>query len=110
MVEGMIEWMTGWAQSPSGETALFLLAFAESSFFPIPPDVLLIAMAMCNGQDGRRRLSRCDPFKPDRCVRRAAVHRVDSRGACADASEPVRCVNPVAGKGLNQSTSPHRRV
>ncbi len=46
MVEGMIEWMTGWAQSPSGETALFLLAFAESSFFPIPPDVLLIAMAM----------------------------------------------------------------
>ena len=46
MVEGLIEWMTGWAQSPSGETALFLLAFAESSFFPIPPDVLLIAMAM----------------------------------------------------------------
>jgi membrane protein YqaA with SNARE-associated domain len=46
MVEGLIEWMTGWAQTPSGGTALFLLAFAESSFFPIPPDVLLIAMAM----------------------------------------------------------------
>jgi membrane protein YqaA with SNARE-associated domain len=46
MVEGLIDWMTGWAQSPSGETALFILAFAESSFFPIPPDVLLIAMAM----------------------------------------------------------------
>lgn len=26
--------------------ALFLLAFAESSFFPVPPDVLLIALAM----------------------------------------------------------------
>lgn len=26
--------------------ALFLLAFAESSFFPIPPDVLLIALAL----------------------------------------------------------------
>ncbi|MEJ2050779.1 MAG: VTT domain-containing protein [Calditrichota bacterium] len=26
--------------------ALFLLAFAESSFFPIPPDVLLIALAI----------------------------------------------------------------
>jgi membrane protein YqaA with SNARE-associated domain len=26
--------------------ALFLLAFAESSFFPIPPDVLLIAMCI----------------------------------------------------------------
>jgi membrane protein YqaA with SNARE-associated domain len=46
MVEGLIDWMTGWAQSPSAETALFILAFAESSFFPIPPDVLLIAMAM----------------------------------------------------------------
>lgn len=27
-------------------TALFILAFAESSFFPIPPDVLLIAIAV----------------------------------------------------------------
>jgi membrane protein YqaA with SNARE-associated domain len=26
--------------------ALFILAFAESSFFPIPPDVLLIALAL----------------------------------------------------------------
>jgi len=46
MIGGLIDWMTGWAQSPSGETALFMLAFAESSFFPIPPDVLLIAMAI----------------------------------------------------------------
>ncbi len=43
---GLIDWMTGWAQSPSGETALFMIAFAESSFFPIPPDILLIAMAI----------------------------------------------------------------
>jgi len=31
--------------------ALFLLAFSESSFFPVPPDVLLIAMAL--GAPGR---------------------------------------------------------
>ncbi len=43
---GLIDWMTRWAQSPSGETALFMIAFAESSFFPIPPDILLIAMAI----------------------------------------------------------------
>jgi len=35
-----------WAETPYGPTALFLLAFAESSFFPIPPDVLLIALIL----------------------------------------------------------------
>ena len=34
------------AQTPYGMPALFLLAFAESSFFPIPPDVLLIALCL----------------------------------------------------------------
>jgi membrane protein YqaA with SNARE-associated domain len=42
----LVDWMLGWAQSPGGTTALFFIAFAESSFFPIPPDVLLIAMAL----------------------------------------------------------------
>ena len=35
-----------WADTPSAAWALFILAFAEASFFPIPPDVLLIAMAV----------------------------------------------------------------
>lgn len=39
-------WVLSWADSPYGSVALFLLAFAESSFFPIPPDVLLIALCM----------------------------------------------------------------
>ncbi|RMF89619.1 MAG: DedA family protein [Nitrospinota bacterium] len=39
-------WVVHWAETPYGATALFLLAFAESSFFPIPPDVLLIALAL----------------------------------------------------------------
>ena len=42
--------MLGWAESPYGAVALFMLAVAESVFFPIPPDVLLIALAL-----GRRR-------------------------------------------------------
>jgi len=33
-----------WAERPQSLVALFLIAFAESSFFPIPPDVLLIAI------------------------------------------------------------------
>jgi len=43
----MYDWVLGWAETPHGAVALFLLAFAESSFFPVPPDVLL--MALCIG-------------------------------------------------------------
>ena len=38
--------MLSWADSRWGTLALFILAFAESSFFPIPPDVLLIALCL----------------------------------------------------------------
>ncbi len=40
------DWMLGWADSRWSATALFIFAFAESSFFPIPPDVLLIALCL----------------------------------------------------------------
>lgn len=39
-------WVEGYAEKPHAEWALFVIAFVESSFFPIPPDVLLIAMAV----------------------------------------------------------------
>ncbi len=42
----LYDWVMGWADSPYGTWALFAVAFAESSFFPIPPDVLLIALAV----------------------------------------------------------------
>ena len=42
----LYDWVLHWADTPYGAWALFLLAFAESSFFPIPPDVLLIALAI----------------------------------------------------------------
>ena len=40
------DWVLSWAYSPYAVPALFLLAFSESSFFPVPPDVLLIALAI----------------------------------------------------------------
>jgi len=40
------DWVLKWADSPHGAIALFLLAAFESSFFPVPPDVLLIALVM----------------------------------------------------------------
>tara|TARA_Y100000031_G_C8170111_1_gene361357 strand:- start:120 stop:731 length:612 start_codon:yes stop_codon:yes gene_type:complete len=42
----LYDWVLHWANTPYGPMALFILAFAESSFFPIPPDVLLIALAL----------------------------------------------------------------
>ncbi len=46
MLRRMYDWVLHWAETPFSGWALFLLAFAESSFFPIPPDVLLIALAV----------------------------------------------------------------
>src|SRR3989337_1303121 len=42
----LYDWVLSWAHTPYGMPALFILAFAESVFFPIPPDVLLIALCV----------------------------------------------------------------
>jgi len=46
IIRKLYDWVLHWAHTPYGLPALFILAFAESSFFPIPPDVLLIALAV----------------------------------------------------------------
>ena len=46
MLRKLYDWVLHWAETPYGSWALFLLAFCESSFFPIPPDILLIALAI----------------------------------------------------------------
>lgn len=46
MLRRLYSWVLHWAETPYGPWALFLLAFCESSFFPIPPDILLIALAV----------------------------------------------------------------
>jgi membrane protein YqaA with SNARE-associated domain len=43
-LRGLYDWTMHWAETPQCLVALLLIAFAESSFFPIPPDVLLIAI------------------------------------------------------------------
>ncbi|MBN1384279.1 MAG: DedA family protein [Elusimicrobia bacterium] len=45
-IRKLYDWVLSWAESKHSNWALFLLAFAESSFFPVPPDVLLIALAI----------------------------------------------------------------
>ena len=42
----LYDWVLSWAHKKYSSTALFILAFAESSFFPIPPDTLQIALSV----------------------------------------------------------------
>lgn len=46
LVRKIYDWVLHWADTPYGLWALLGIAFIESSFFPIPPDVLLIALVV----------------------------------------------------------------
>jgi membrane protein YqaA with SNARE-associated domain len=46
LLRRLYDWVLHWAQTPYGAPALFWLAFAESSFFPLPPDILLLALCL----------------------------------------------------------------
>jgi membrane protein YqaA with SNARE-associated domain len=45
-IRRLYHWVLSWAETPYGTPALFGIAFLESSFFPIPPDVLQIALSV----------------------------------------------------------------
>ncbi len=45
MLTGIKSKMMNAARSPNAERALFVVSFAESSFFPLPPDLMLGPMA-----------------------------------------------------------------
>jgi membrane protein YqaA with SNARE-associated domain len=44
------DWTLHWAKSKKSIYALFFIAFMESSFFPVPPDVLLIPLVIAEPQ------------------------------------------------------------
>ncbi len=50
-LHALLAWVEGFAASPYGGWALFGLAFVESSFFPVPPDVLLIALCLARPEN-----------------------------------------------------------
>ncbi len=51
-IHALYQWTVSWSESPYADPALLLLAFAESSFFPLPPDVLLMALTLGNPSHG----------------------------------------------------------
>ncbi len=42
----LYDWVLAWAYRPTAAIALFIMSFAESSFFPVPPDVLLMPLVL----------------------------------------------------------------
>lgn len=48
----LYQWVLGWSDSPYATAALFALSFAEASFFPIPPDILLMALTLGRPEQG----------------------------------------------------------
>lgn len=46
MLRKMYDWVMGLAGSKHATPALFAISFAEASFFPIPPDVMLAPMVL----------------------------------------------------------------
>jgi membrane protein YqaA with SNARE-associated domain len=63
MLRGLYNWVMRLSASRHAIIALFAIAFAESSFFPVPPDVMLAPMVLA---------------RPDRTWRYAAVCTVGS--------------------------------
>lgn len=59
IIRKLYDWVLHWADTPYGAPALFILAFAESSFFPIPPDPLLIALILGSSSKAFRFASIC---------------------------------------------------
>lgn len=48
MIRKLYDWVLSWADTRYGVPALAVVSFMESSFFPVPPDPLL--MALCLGK------------------------------------------------------------
>ena len=46
MMKRLYDWIMGMAASDRAPAALFGVSFVESSFFPIPPDVMLVPMVI----------------------------------------------------------------
>lgn len=48
MLRKLYNWLLKLAGGPQAEPALAIVSFAESSFFPIPPDVMLVPMVLAD--------------------------------------------------------------
>ncbi len=62
LLKRLYQWVLHWADTPHGLVALCAISFVESSFFPIPPDVLLVALCMGAPKKGLKFALWCSVF------------------------------------------------
>lgn len=63
MLRKLYDWVIGLASRPAADWYMGIVSFSESSFFPVPPDVMLLPMALA---------------RPDRVWRLAAICTITS--------------------------------
>lgn len=59
MLRRLYDWVMGLAASRHAPSALFAVSFAESSFFPVPPDVMLAPMVLAQPDKAWRYAGLC---------------------------------------------------
>lgn len=59
MLRRLYEWVMRMAESPQALKWLGVISFAESSFFPIPPDAMLVPMVLARPRDAWRIAAVC---------------------------------------------------
>lgn len=59
LLRNLYDWVLHWSKTPYGSIALFILAFTESSFFPVPPDALLIALVLGSSKKAFKFAANC---------------------------------------------------
>ena len=62
MLRSLYDWVLGWADRKHGPWALSIVSFTEASFFPIPPDPLLMALCLGNPRKSWRFAFYCSAF------------------------------------------------
>jgi membrane protein YqaA with SNARE-associated domain len=58
-IRRLYNWTIALSGKPRAETALFWVAFAESSFFPLPPDLILVPMSLAQPKRAWRYAAIC---------------------------------------------------
>lgn len=61
-LRNLYDWVLKWSEHKHSLKALSILSFAESSFFPIPPDVLLITMGASKPKNSLKYAFYCTLF------------------------------------------------
>ena len=62
LIKKIYDWVIRLSEKPNGSRSLAIISFSEASFFPIPPDVLLIPLCLGNRSNSLKFALICSVF------------------------------------------------